>query len=171
MLSYIRQFPMAHIFEPVRIATSIAESPRCSSRQADGRNLRPGERYVPLSVTVNSAVNTDFEISYKPLRAVRKGRVVYWDMEKGRLRRVSRTKTSTMKTNCSLCGYLCGLTGPTWAEGRSQGSSLTPTGTLTTQPSSKGCARCRRNLELLDHPMRLNYPMRRVGERGSGQGS
>ncbi len=90
-------------------------------------------------------------------------------MEKDRgLVAVSRTVNNTKKTNCSLCGYLCGLTAH-MVDGR--------IGRLEPDPSRypyeaaivKGCTRCRSNLELLDHPMRLNYPMKRAGARGSGQ--
>ena len=72
------------------------------------------------------------------------------------------------KTNCSLCGYLCGLTAH-MADGRIARLEPDPSRYPYNAAIVKGCARCRRNLELLDHPMRLNYPMRRVGERGSGR--
>ncbi len=74
----------------------------------------------------------------------------------------------TKQTNCSLCGYLCGLTAY-MADGAI--ARLEPDVSRYPYDAAivKGCARCRRNLELLDHPMRLNYPMKRVGERGSGQ--
>jgi thiosulfate reductase/polysulfide reductase chain A len=76
----------------------------------------------------------------------------------------SRTK----KTNCSLCGYLCGLTAH-MAEGKITRLDPDPSRYPYNRAIVKGCARGRRNLELLDHPTRLNYPMRRVGERGSGR--
>ena len=77
---------------------------------------------------------------------------------------VSRTK----KTNCSLCGYLCGLTAH-MADGRIARLEPDPERYPYDPAIVKGCARCRSNLEFLDHPMRLNYPMRRLGERGSGR--
>jgi thiosulfate reductase/polysulfide reductase chain A len=77
---------------------------------------------------------------------------------------VSRTK----KTNCSLCGYLCGLSAHL-ADGRIARLEPDPSRYPYNAAIVKGCARCRRNLELLDHPMRLNYPMKRVGERASGR--
>jgi anaerobic selenocysteine-containing dehydrogenase len=33
----------------------------------------------------------------------------------------------------------------------------------------RGCRRWRANLEFLDHPARVNFPLKRLGERGSGQ--
>ena len=74
----------------------------------------------------------------------------------------------TKKTNCSLCGYLCGLTAH-MADGRIARLEPDPSRYPYNAAIVKGCARCRRNLEILDHPMRLNYPMRRVDERGSGR--
>jgi thiosulfate reductase / polysulfide reductase chain A len=81
---------------------------------------------------------------------------------------VSRTMSSTTKTNCSLCGYLCGLTAHL-ADGGIARLEPDPSRYPYDAAIVKGCVRCGRNLELLDHPMRLNYPMKRVGERGSGQ--
>jgi thiosulfate reductase/polysulfide reductase chain A len=76
--------------------------------------------------------------------------------------------SETKKTNCSLCGYLCGLTAR-MADGTIARLEPDPSRYPYNTAIVKGCARCRRNLELLDHPMRLNYPMKRVGERGSGR--
>jgi anaerobic selenocysteine-containing dehydrogenase len=33
----------------------------------------------------------------------------------------------------------------------------------------KGCRRWRSNAEILNHPQRMNFPLKRVGERGAGQ--
>jgi thiosulfate reductase / polysulfide reductase chain A len=74
----------------------------------------------------------------------------------------------TTKTNCSLCGYLCGLTAHV-ADGRIARLEPDPSRYPYNAAIVKGCARCRRNLEFLNHPMRLNYPMKRVGIRGSGR--
>ena len=78
------------------------------------------------------------------------------------------SNSRTTKTNCSFCGYLCGLTAH-MTDGRI--ARLEPDASRYPYDVAivKGCARCRRNLEFLDHPMRLNYPMKRVGERGSGE--
>ena len=76
--------------------------------------------------------------------------------------------SGTRKTNCSFCGYLCGLTAH-MAKGRITRLEPDPSRYPYDAAIVKGCARCRRNLEFLDHPMRLNYPMRRVGIRGSGR--
>jgi len=72
-----------------------------------------------------------------------------------------------VKTNCRLCGYLCGLIAHV-RDGR----------VLALEPDSSrypydagivhGCQRCQSNLEFLDHPDRINYPLKRVGTRGSG---
>ncbi len=76
--------------------------------------------------------------------------------------------SQTKKTNCSLCGYLCGLTAH-MADDAIARLEPDPSRYPYDEAIVKGCARCRRNLEILDHPMRLNYPMKRVGERGSGK--
>ena len=81
---------------------------------------------------------------------------------------VSRTENGTKKTNCSLCGYLCGLTAHV-TDGKIVRLEPDPSRYPYDVAIVKGCARCRGNLEILDHPARLNYPVKRVGMRGSGQ--
>ena len=76
--------------------------------------------------------------------------------------------TEKVKTNCRFCGYQCGLTA-TVAEGR----VLAVEPDLSQYPGDariqNGCRRWRLAPEFLDHPDRVNYPLKRVGERGSGQ--
>ena len=74
----------------------------------------------------------------------------------------------TKKTNCRLCGYLCGLSAQV-EEGKVIAIEPDPERYPYDASIVKGCARCRRNLELIDHPARINYPFKRVGERGSGR--
>jgi anaerobic selenocysteine-containing dehydrogenase len=74
----------------------------------------------------------------------------------------------TAKSNCQLCGYLCGLLARV-ENGR----------VIEIQPDTnrypfdetivKSCRRNRSLLEFLDHPSRINYPLKRQGERGSGK--
>jgi len=72
------------------------------------------------------------------------------------------------KTVCGLCGYLCGLSARI-EDGKILEIEPDPSRFPYDATIVRGCARCRHNLELLDHPTRVNYPMKRVGERGSGQ--
>lgn len=70
-------------------------------------------------------------------------------------------------TNCHYCGYLCALVA-TVEDGR----------VIDIQPDTsrypydeqvvRQCRRWHMNLQDLDAPERINYPIRRVGERGSG---
>lgn len=76
--------------------------------------------------------------------------------------------TIVKKTNCRLCGYLCGLIAYI-NEGKISRIKPDPDRYPYDASVVRGCLRCRSNLELLDHPQRLNYPLKRVGERGSGQ--
>ena len=73
----------------------------------------------------------------------------------------------SQKTNCRLCSYLCGLEA-TIADG--QITDLKPDPTRYPYDASivLGCRRFHSNLEFLNHPERVNYPLKRVGERGSG---
>lgn len=71
------------------------------------------------------------------------------------------------KGNCHYCGYLCGFD---VSIENGQVVGLVPDSTRYPY-SPQVAARCRRwrmNLTDLDAPDRLNYPLRRVGERGSG---
>ncbi|MBI9045064.1 MAG: molybdopterin-dependent oxidoreductase [Anaerolineaceae bacterium] len=71
-----------------------------------------------------------------------------------------------VKTNCRLCGYLCALIAEV-----ENGRVMTIEPDASRYPYDekivKGCRRCSSNLELLDHPDRINYPMKRMGARGS----
>ncbi|MDR1712969.1 MAG: molybdopterin-dependent oxidoreductase, partial [Coriobacteriales bacterium] len=77
-----------------------------------------------------------------------------------------------VKSNCHYCGYLCGFLAT--VEDTPEGERLVA---LEPDPSrypyseriSNGCLRWRMNLEQIDAPERVNYPLKRVGERGSGQ--
>jgi anaerobic selenocysteine-containing dehydrogenase len=77
-----------------------------------------------------------------------------------------------VKSNCHYCGYLCGFLAT--VEDTSEGERLVG---LAPDPSrypynervTNGCHRWRMNLEQIDAPERVNYPLRRVGARGSGQ--
>lgn len=74
----------------------------------------------------------------------------------------------TAPTNCRLCGYLCALTAHI-EDGRIV--DVTPDeNRFPYDPSlQKGCLRWRSYVDILNHPQRVNYPLKRVGERGSGQ--
>ena len=72
------------------------------------------------------------------------------------------------KTNCHYCGYLCAFDAEMDGE---RVVSLTPDATrypYDTRVASR-CRRWRMNLEKLYDENRVNYPLRRVGERGSGK--
>ena len=70
-------------------------------------------------------------------------------------------------TNCRLCGYLCGLIAQV-QDGRVVSLEPDPTRYPYDPDIVRGCRRCQSNLELLDHPQRMNYPLKRLGKRGSG---
>ena len=72
------------------------------------------------------------------------------------------------KTNCRLCSYLCGLEAIVENE---KIIDLKPDPSRYPYDSSivLGCRRFHSNLEFLDHPDRINYPLKRVGERGGGR--
>ncbi|MDR2672713.1 MAG: molybdopterin-dependent oxidoreductase [Coriobacteriales bacterium] len=77
-----------------------------------------------------------------------------------------------IKSNCHYCGYLCGFLAT--VEDGPQGARLVE---LAADPSRypyderivNSCRRWRMNLTEIDGAQRVNYPLRRVGERGSGQ--
>ena len=73
----------------------------------------------------------------------------------------------TERTNCRLCGYLCALTAHV-EDGRVV--SVEPDTSRYPYDASimKGCRRWRSNPEILNHPQRMNFPLKRVGERGEG---
>jgi anaerobic selenocysteine-containing dehydrogenase len=70
-------------------------------------------------------------------------------------------------TNCRLCGYLCGLIAHV-CDGRVLALEPDPLRYPYDERIVRGCSRCQSNLELLDHPDRINYPLKRAGARGSG---
>lgn len=72
------------------------------------------------------------------------------------------------RTNCRFCGYLCGLTATVKA-GRVTAVEPDPSRYPYDAGIQRGCRRWRAILEFLDHPDRVNYPLKRVGARGSGQ--
>jgi anaerobic selenocysteine-containing dehydrogenase len=77
-----------------------------------------------------------------------------------------------VQSNCHYCGYLCGFL--VTVEAREDGERLVdlrpdPTRYPYSERITNGCPRWRMNLEQIDAPERVNYPLRRVGERGSGQ--
>lgn len=72
-----------------------------------------------------------------------------------------------VRTNCRFCGYLCGLTA-TVVDGRVTAMEPDPSRYPNDAGIQRGCRRWRAILEFLDHPDRVNYPLKRVGERGSG---
>ncbi|MGV8084271.1 MAG: molybdopterin-dependent oxidoreductase [Coriobacteriia bacterium] len=76
--------------------------------------------------------------------------------------------TTTKSACCRFCGYLCALTA-TIEDGRVISVEPDPTRFPYDERIQKGCHRWRATVEILDHPQRVNYPMRRVGERGSGK--
>lgn len=81
---------------------------------------------------------------------------------------MTMTMHQTVKTNCRFCGYQCGLTA-TVENGRVTGVAPDPTQYPGDERIQHGCHRWRMAPQFLDHPDRVNYPLKRVGERGSGQ--
>lgn len=71
------------------------------------------------------------------------------------------------KTNCHFCGYLCGFTADV-EDGRIVSLEADPTRYPYDARVLAGCQRWRMNLDMLDSPRRINYPLKRTGERGSG---
>ena len=71
-------------------------------------------------------------------------------------------------TNCHFCGYCCAFLA-TVEEGRVVDLKPDPTRYPYDERILAGCRRWRMNLDVLDSPRRVNYPLRRAGERGSGQ--
>ena len=74
----------------------------------------------------------------------------------------------TRRSNCRLCSYLCGVTA-TIENGRIVKLAPDPTRYPYDASVVLGCRRFHSNLEFLDHPQRVNYPLKRVGPRGSDQ--
>lgn len=82
--------------------------------------------------------------------------------------KTGRDDRRVVKSNCHYCGYLCGFLA-TVENGRLV--DLTPDTTRYPYDEKivKSCHRWRMNLDEIDGPTRVNYPLRRVGERGSGR--
>ncbi|MDO5117833.1 MAG: molybdopterin-dependent oxidoreductase, partial [Eggerthellaceae bacterium] len=72
------------------------------------------------------------------------------------------------RTNCFFCGYLCGFNA-TVRDGRVIDLAPDPTRYPYDPKVLKGCRRWRMNLDVLDHPDRINYPLKRKGERGANE--
>ena len=71
-------------------------------------------------------------------------------------------------SNCRFCGYQCGLIA-TVQGGRVLSVKPDPNRYPGDKKVMNGCRRWRQAVEVLDHPLRINYPLKRVGERGSGK--
>lgn len=78
------------------------------------------------------------------------------------------TERKTVQTNCRFCGYQCGLIA-TVQEGRVTQVRPDPSRFPNDNQILRGCKRWPMIPEVMDHPQRINYPLKRVGERGSGQ--
>lgn len=76
--------------------------------------------------------------------------------------------TEIKPTNCHFCGYCCAFLA-TVEDGRVVDLKPDPTRYPYDERILAGCRRWRMNLDVLDSPRRVNYPLRRVGERGSGE--
>ena len=71
-------------------------------------------------------------------------------------------------TNCRFCGYLCGLSA-TVDDGRVVSVRPDPTRFPYDESVQNGCHRWRATVEIMDHPDRVNYPIKRAGGRGEGK--
>ncbi len=71
------------------------------------------------------------------------------------------------KTNCHYCGYLCGFIAGV-EDGRIVTLEPDPTRYPYDEKILAGCPRWKMNLDTLDSSRRVNYPMKRKGERTSG---
>ena len=78
------------------------------------------------------------------------------------------TEAKLVPTNCRFCGYQCGLIA-TVINGRvtavKPDSSRFPNNDIIL----RGCKRWPLIPQVMDHPQRVNFPLKRIGERGSGQ--
>lgn len=78
------------------------------------------------------------------------------------------TENSTVQTNCRFCGYQCGVIA-TVKDGRVIKIKPDPSRFPYDEKIMRGCRRWPMITTVMDHPQRINYPLKRVGERGSGQ--
>ncbi len=76
---------------------------------------------------------------------------------------------SIIKSNCHLCGYFCGVR--VWVDDHQQIVKIKPDPDRYPYDAAvmAGCRRFAANRELIDHPGRINYPLKRMGKRGDGQ--
>lgn len=72
------------------------------------------------------------------------------------------------RTNCHFCGYCCAFVA-TVEDGRVVDLEPDSTRYPYNPKILAGCRRWRMNLEVLDGPDRINWPLRCTGERGAGQ--
>lgn len=77
-------------------------------------------------------------------------------------------KKYKVRSNCRFCGYQCGLLA-TVAGGRVVKVEPDETRFPYSKEIQRACPRWPLIPEVMDHPQRINYPLKRVGERGSGQ--
>lgn len=82
-------------------------------------------------------------------------------------RRVTVADREQVRINCRFCDYLCGLKATVEA-GQVTAVEPDPSRFPNDAGIQRGCRRWRAILEFLDHPERVNYPLKREGERGSG---
>ena len=73
------------------------------------------------------------------------------------------------RSNCHLCGYFCGA--QVWVDQNEHVTKVAPDPSRYPYDPAimGGCRRFAANRELIDHPDRLNYPLKRIGRRGGGQ--
>ncbi|MEG1197068.1 MAG: molybdopterin-dependent oxidoreductase [Raoultibacter sp.] len=71
-------------------------------------------------------------------------------------------------TNCHFCGYLCAFNA-TVEHGRIQSIAPDTTRYPYDEATTRRCRRWAMNLDVLEAPDRINYPLRRRGARGAGQ--
>lgn len=84
------------------------------------------------------------------------------------LRGTKMLEKKVVKTNCRFCGYQCGLKA-TVETGRVKAVEPDLAQYPGDESIQRGCRRWRLAPQFLEHPQRINYPLKRVGERGSGQ--
>ncbi len=78
------------------------------------------------------------------------------------------TQREIKPTNCHYCGYCCAFLA-TVEDGRVVDLRPDPSRYPYDERILAGCRRWRMNLVALDDPARINYPQRRVGERGANK--
>ncbi|HHW07434.1 MAG TPA: molybdopterin-dependent oxidoreductase [Clostridia bacterium] len=77
-------------------------------------------------------------------------------------------KKMKVRSNCRFCGYQCGILA-TVEKGRVVKVEPDATRFPYSKEIQQACKRWPLIPEVMDHPQRINYPLKRVGERGSGQ--